>query len=196
MAHEKYTSNLPGASPLRSNNDLALLTLDHDIDFAKSPCACRLCLQDLVSDLNSKCIAHGLGDQEVNKFPLTTLRYARLDVKDQNTAECAVSVGPANNPNLFVCAGRLKLETETCQGDSDGPLACLNAKGRFCSAGITSFGFTTCPKERPAYFTRTQAFLDWIRDHADSSDTLSFSKQLALAIRSYVYANISGHIQP
>ncbi|OWA52118.1 hypothetical protein BV898_16580 [Hypsibius exemplaris] len=161
----------------RSDNDVALLTLTEDIDFAKSKCACRLCLQNTVPDVDAKCIASGFGIQTEIPPPGTNfipanLRWAQLDVKKPESKECKTATV---TDTLTVCAGGLIKGTSTCQGDSGGPLACLDeSSGKFYSGGITSFGTTGCPKEDPAHFTRTQAFLRWIRMNADPTDTLSF----------------------
>ncbi|OWA53560.1 hypothetical protein BV898_17983 [Hypsibius exemplaris] len=176
--HEAYVPTAEGKPLLNSNNDLALLTLARDIDFAKSKCACRLCLEDRVPDTNAQCIASGVGNQKVNQAPDenidVVLQYAELDVKSQTSAECASSQDSTDDLNLFVCAGGTPRGTSTCQGDSGGPLACLDANGKFYSAGVTFFGNTGCPKDGPAHFTKTQAFLAWIRKNADQTDTLSF----------------------
>ncbi|OQV26217.1 hypothetical protein BV898_00336 [Hypsibius exemplaris] len=178
IPHSLYVASAPNATMFSSNNDVALLTLARDIDFVKSRCACRLCLEDRVPDVNAQCIASGVGNQQVDQ-PVdasidVVLQYAVLDVKSQTSDDCTGTISALDNPNLFVCAGGAARGTATCQGDSGGPLACLDAGGKFYSAGVTSYGTNGCPKNQPAHFAKTQAYLAWIRINADPTDALSF----------------------
>ncbi|OWA52116.1 putative Chymotrypsin-like elastase family member 2A [Hypsibius exemplaris] len=172
--HEDYVpTNRDKKEDFLPNNDLALLTLAEDIDFVNSKCACRLCLKDKVPNANDQCIASGIGiqmeNQEPGKFIPVRLQFAELDVRDSRSQVCRAK---NLDPDLSVCAGGDPRATTACQGDSGGPLACLDASGKFYSAGIASS--SNCLKKEPSHFTRTQAFLPWIRKNVYQTDTLSF----------------------
>ncbi|OWA55151.1 putative CUB and peptidase domain-containing protein 1 [Hypsibius exemplaris] len=177
VPHEAYRQTLIGQDFNNGNNDIALLTLTADIDFEDHPCACLLCLEDKVPEVGAKCIASGVGNQQenqpANSRPVVVLQYAQLDVKDVTGSECKSSAPRDEDHSLFVCAGGAPRDTSTCQGDSGGPLACLDASGKFYSAGISAYAAGGCPANTPAHFTRTQAYLQWIRKNADQTD-LSF----------------------
>ncbi|OWA50217.1 putative Transmembrane protease serine 6 [Hypsibius exemplaris] len=160
---------------INSNNDIALLTLDSAIDFANSPCACLLCLKNQVPAVGDQCIAGGLGIQNTDGTGINSFKYTQLAIQDiaANPARCGA---PLNDPSLMVCAGgSSNRNSSVCRGDSGGPLACLDASGKFYSAGVAASVSQGCPVNRPARFSRTQAYLDWIRQNADPTDTLSFA---------------------
>ena len=63
-----------------------------------------------------------------------------------------------------MCAG--KGETDSCFGDSGGPLLAdhLGDNNRWSIVGITSFGGPDCGSaEFPGVYTRVDMYLDWIR---------------------------------
>ncbi|OWA54801.1 putative Ovochymase-2 [Hypsibius exemplaris] len=170
--HPGFRPTMTGQKLKQTNNDIALLTLAEDIDFANSPCACPLCLEDKVPEVGAQCIANGVGVQN-NDNAVKAMQYAQLDVKDALSEECLSAANKEEDNSLFVCAGGETRGTSTCQGDSGGPLACLDANGKFYSAGVSSYAVTNCPSTRPAHFSKTQRYLDWIRANAEQSQ-LSF----------------------
>ena len=63
------------------------------------------------------------------------------------------------NPLLQLCAGGTG--TDTCGGDSGGPLFC-NDNGVWVLQGITSYGDAQCHPLVPAVYTRVNSFVGWI----------------------------------
>ncbi|OWA55152.1 hypothetical protein BV898_19539 [Hypsibius exemplaris] len=154
LPHPGYKPTADGQPLLETNNGIAILTVARDIDFGSSPCACLLCLEDKEPNVGDQCIATGVGDQKKN-----------------NGVE-----EPLPSKSLFVCAGGPDHATSTCPGDSGGSLACLDESGKFYSAGVSSYAATGCPSTSPAHFSKTKAYLGWIRDNAQQSP-LSFFPQ-------------------
>ena len=60
-----------------------------------------------------------------------------------------------------ICAGTGK--TDTCDGDSGGPLLSNELSPRYSIIGITSFGGNECASsEFPGVYTSVPNYLDWI----------------------------------
>ncbi|XP_078467669.1 chymotrypsin-like elastase family member 2A [Lampetra planeri] len=87
-----------------------------------------------------------------------------------------------NIRETMVCAGGDGYDSG-CNGDSGGPLNCMNAEGQWEVHGITSFvsGFGCNYISKPTVFTRVSAFNDWIADvmrtygtHALDSKTIIY----------------------
>ena len=64
---------------------------------------------------------------------------------------------------LMICAGRNG--TDTCKGDSGGPLICLGAgpQGRRYLSGVTSWGEGCRKDSYPGAYTRVSAYTSWIQ---------------------------------
>ncbi|XP_059149233.1 chymotrypsinogen A-like [Physella acuta] len=69
---------------------------------------------------------------------------------------------PSKNydPDTMLCSPGGK--TNTCRGDSGGPLV-ANFDGVYQVFGVTSFGAPNCTAPAWGYFTKVQAYLNWIR---------------------------------
>ena len=65
-----------------------------------------------------------------------------------------------------LCAGGTG--TDTCSGDSGGPLTVATDRGR-ALAGVTSWGIE-CGADSPGAYAEVAAFADWIRDRIDDPD--------------------------
>lgn len=67
------------------------------------------------------------------------------------------------NKSMMICAGVEGDYKDNCQGDSGGPLVARRVPSRQpVVLGLVSFGFTCGRPDKPAYFTRVSAYLDWI----------------------------------
>lgn len=62
-----------------------------------------------------------------------------------------------------LCAldNRSKNISDTCGGDSGGPLFTYDSSGLSTLVGITSFG-VSCGTELPSIYTRVAAYIDWL----------------------------------
>lgn len=66
---------------------------------------------------------------------------------------------------VHMCGGdKYKGGTDSCGGDSGGPLTCQRQDGTYYLAGITSFGFSDCGKRgHVGIYSRMTSFEDWVR---------------------------------
>ncbi|OQV13544.1 putative Prostasin [Hypsibius exemplaris] len=152
-----------------SNNDIALITLDRDIQFEGKPCVCRACLRDLEPSVGDVCITSGTGD-EITEDPSKNppMKFVDLQVLKNESPACAFNTDKVTqvetDPNLFVCAGGVEGK-DSCQGDSGGPLVCLDKDNLFYSAATVSFG-DGCGGNVGGQYTKTKSYLPWIKTNA------------------------------
>ena len=69
--------------------------------------------------------------------------------------------------NSHTCASGEKYISDSCKGDSGGPLMGINLSnytGQTEAVGITSIGSRKCNSYRPAVHTKVGNFLDWINE--------------------------------
>ena len=67
----------------------------------------------------------------------------------------------------MLCAGNT--QTDTCSGDSGGPLMFVDRQYKWNVAGIVSFGPSSCANGVPGVYTRVDRYLRWINSqiHVD-----------------------------
>jgi len=150
-------------------NDIAIVSLDKVITSRKVTTICLPSTTRDVTKLDDKPIAAGWGLTRRTRRGKseTKLRYAKLEVYGKNECQRKYSEflrdGFEINDNM-VCAGNDI--TDTCRGDSGGPLMYLSSwtNYRWEIYGIVSFGPTICANpEYPGVFTRVDKHLDWIQ---------------------------------
>lgn len=66
-----------------------------------------------------------------------------------------------------LCAGVAEGGRDTCQGDSGGPLYKFGESGELTLAGLTSWGASCARADSPGIYTRTGAYVDWVRSKID-----------------------------
>ena len=68
-------------------------------------------------------------------------------------------------PTSQICATGKQLESDSCNGDSGGPLMALNKiSGQMEIIGIISHGVRQCNSKKPTIHTRVGTYLDWINE--------------------------------
>jgi len=72
----------------------------------------------------------------------------------------------------FVCAGSAKGGKDACDGDSGGPLVIKGEEERWQLVGISSWGNGCGARNRPGVYTRITKFQSWIRQEAESLQSL------------------------
>lgn len=86
-------------------------------------------------------------------------------IQMQSHSTCRWTWGRIWN-RLQVCAGVWPAgNVDSCVGDSGGPLAVTDAKGRRKLAGLTSFGGNRCAgRKQPAVYTKITGYRKWISE--------------------------------
>ncbi|OQV14321.1 putative Transmembrane protease serine 6 [Hypsibius exemplaris] len=151
--------------------DYCLLKLNGQIPFRKN--IAPICLPRQGSDIEpgTRCLASGWGQTlQSNPLPNPTavpklesnhLRQTYIPVIDRSVCE----ILDVNITDRMICAGTVSSLTNSCHGDSGGPLACQIPDGRWSLAGSVSFGFPGCNSlGTPAAYARTGSVTDWITD--------------------------------
>merc|ERR1712195_54807 len=139
-------------------NDLAILELETEIDFATEPNVGTNCLAEDGDHTDAMALVSGWGlayDGASGISPV--LRYVD-DRRVMSQAECEDYWGDLNE-------GVVCIDTTdgggSCNGDSGGPLSIPGAQ--YEQIGIVSFGSTAgCESGAPAGFTEVTMYRDWI----------------------------------
>jgi trypsin len=80
------------------------------------------------------------------------LRAAKVPIVSDST--CATDYGGDFNSDTMVCAGYPQGGTDTCNGDSGGPLESPPNGGGYRLVGVTSWGFGCAEPNAPGVYTR------------------------------------------
>jgi secreted trypsin-like serine protease len=86
--------------------------------------------------------------------PSDTLRVASVPILADSTCGSRNVYDDRFDPNTMLCAGYLSGGTDTCYGDSGGPLQAPLLGGGYRLVGITSWGFGCAQKNSPGVYTR------------------------------------------
>ncbi|XP_023946218.2 serine proteinase stubble [Bicyclus anynana] len=66
-------------------------------------------------------------------------------------------------PNIFICAGWRQGGSDSCEGDSGGPMVVQRERdSRFVLSGVISWGIGCAEPNQPGVYTRISEFRDWI----------------------------------
>lgn len=95
----------------------------------------------------------GIGTEDISR----QLRAVEMPIFDLTICKNLYSV----ETDGIICAGFEGGGPGTCFGDSGGPLAVPDARGRWVEVGVTSFGLN-CGQSLPSAFTRVEPLLDFI----------------------------------
>nr|XP_017007304.2 melanization protease 1 [Drosophila takahashii] len=156
FVHEQY-----GRGSLEMyQNDIALLRLKMPVRFSAGIKPICLLQNELSSTITKFKIAGWGTEGDVLKHgDIITVNSNRCDRMFRNVRV---------NSELQICAGSPR-GVDTCRGDSGGPLMVTDMGPNYTEftyqAGIASYGYVHCGRTNmPAVYTRTKAFLNWIKD--------------------------------
>ncbi|XP_053490437.1 transmembrane protease serine 9 [Ictalurus furcatus] len=107
----------------------------------------------------TECYITGWGSMTEDGKLTNQLQRAQVGIIDQS--ECQQSYGRKLTANMM-CAGSMEGGIDTCLGDSGGPLACREPRGRWFIAGVTSWGRGCARNRFPGVYTRVTAIREWI----------------------------------
>ncbi|XP_048514854.1 uncharacterized protein LOC105687940 isoform X3 [Athalia rosae] len=149
-------------------NDIAILKLDHDIDFERNPHISPACLPNKHDDFNGvRCWTTGWGKDAFGDFGKYQNILKEVDVPVISNGVCEnqmrkTRLGYSFNLHPgFICAGGEEGK-DACKGDGGGPMVC-ERQGRWQLAGVVSWGIGCGQAGVPGVYARVSHYLDWIR---------------------------------
>ncbi|XP_046827988.1 uncharacterized protein LOC124428207 [Vespa crabro] len=153
-------------------NDIAILKLDHPIDFDKNPHITPACLPNKRDDFNgARCWTTGWGKDAFGEFGKYQNILKEVDVPIINNQVCEsqmrrTRLGTSFNLHPgFICAGGEEGK-DACKGDGGGPMVC-ERNGQWQLAGVVSWGIGCGQAGVPGVYSRVSFYLDWIRQVID-----------------------------
>ncbi|XP_026671746.1 uncharacterized protein LOC108627588 isoform X2 [Ceratina calcarata] len=149
-------------------NDIAILRIDHEVDFQKNPHISPACLPDKRDDFTrNRCWTTGWGKDAFGDFGKYQNILKEVDVPIVNNQICEqqmrrTRLGPGFNLHPgFICAGGEEGK-DACKGDGGGPMVC-ERNGRWQLAGVVSWGIGCGQPGVPGVYARVSHYLDWIQ---------------------------------
>ncbi|XP_029171369.1 uncharacterized protein LOC114940788 isoform X2 [Nylanderia fulva] len=153
-------------------NDIAILKLDHDVDFGKNPHISAACLPDKHDDFTgTRCWTTGWGKDAFGDYGKYQNILKEVDVPVVSNHVCEqqmrrTRLGPSFNLHPgFVCAGGEEGK-DACKGDGGGPMVC-ERNGRWQLTGVVSWGIGCGKAGVPGVYARVSHYLDWIHQIVD-----------------------------
>uniref|UniRef100_A0A3B3SHS6 Peptidase S1 domain-containing protein n=1 Tax=Paramormyrops kingsleyae TaxID=1676925 RepID=A0A3B3SHS6_9TELE len=152
ILHPNYNSS-------NMNFDVALLELS--VPAPKSYTIQSICLPSAVHRFQKtdECYIGGWGSLREGGALTALLQKAQVGVIEQ--PDCQQVYGRGLTPNMM-CAGFMEGGSDTCMGDSGGPLACREHSGRWFIAGVTSWGHGCGRIGFPGVYVRVTAIREWL----------------------------------
>ncbi|GAB0100771.1 Peptidase S1 domain-containing protein [Sergentomyia squamirostris] len=149
------------------DNDLAVLRLNHPVDFTQTPHISPACLPDRYSDFTgARCWTTGWGKDAFGDFGKYQNILKEVDVPVIGDLQCQQQLRNTRlgyNYRLhpgFLCAGGEEGK-DACKGDGGGPLVCERS-GVWQLAGIVSWGIGCGQVNVPGVYVKVSYYLDWI----------------------------------
>ncbi|XP_064075556.1 serine proteinase stubble-like [Vanessa tameamea] len=154
----------PHFDPATFEYDLALLRFYEPVTF--QPNILPVCVPDDDDDyVGRTAYVTGWG-RLYDEGPLpSVLQEVEVPVINNTACESMYLAAGYNEhiPNIFICAGWKKGGSDSCEGDSGGPMVVPRGRdGRFVLSGIISWGIGCAEPNQPGVYTRISEFRDWI----------------------------------
>ncbi|ODM99658.1 Trypsin-1 [Orchesella cincta] len=155
LAHRQYSSTT-------YQNDIALLVLDRPFEVNKFVSPIPLPQQGQATTGNV--VVSGWGS--TTPFGMTGSRFLqKVTVSVIDNLVCKKLYVFQRVTSSMLCAGRLKGFSDSCNGDSGGPLRAVNGGYQ---AGIVSWGTICAFPFQPGVNTRVSHYVSWIEQQASS----------------------------
>lgn len=162
-----------------AENDIALIKISSSVRWGTHvhP-ACMPELADEDSELldnTTRCMILGWGKRIPQaKYGSDVLREAEVDVISQTRCKEAYYGEHGITPRMMCAGSGRNGRSDTCEGDSGGPLLCqlgsdTGTPRPWKLFGVTSFGDSCGKKDKYGVYTKVSMYLDWI-DKVTSND--------------------------
>lgn len=172
ILHEDFSDET-----LAFHNDIALLKIRTSTGQCAQPSRTiqTICLPPRFGDapLGSDCEITGFGQESATDyFYPKDLKMSVVKIISHEQCKQPHYYGSEINYKML-CAADPEWKTDSCSGDSGGPLIC-NIDGRPTLSGIVSWGSGCAEKNKPGVYTRVSYFLNWIQSHIGEENGLAF----------------------
>ncbi|XP_041986218.1 uncharacterized protein LOC121738310 [Aricia agestis] len=149
------------------DNDLAILKLEHPVDYTKYPHISPACLPDKYTDYaGQRCWTTGWGKDAFGTNGKYQNILKEVDVPILGHNQCQQQLRQTRlgynyelNPG-FLCAGGEEGK-DACKGDGGGPLVCERG-GTWQLVGVVSWGIGCGQPGVPGVYVKVAHYLDWI----------------------------------
>ncbi|CAD5112942.1 DgyrCDS2149 [Dimorphilus gyrociliatus] len=142
-------------------NDVGVMKVSESVVLSGNVAAATLVSSSVGNLAGQACVISGWG-RTAGGAPLPDV-LQKADTRVLSTAECQAQGIPQADDDFHICLNNDAGTTNSCNGDSGGPLNCpIGSGGSIQIAGVTSFGIIFCPPNRPAGYARVSYYRDWI----------------------------------
>ncbi|KAL4707749.1 hypothetical protein ACJJTC_014930 [Scirpophaga incertulas] len=149
------------------DNDLAIIKMDHPVEWTKYPHISPACLPDKYTDYaGQRCWTTGWGKDAFGDYGKYQNVLKEVDVPILPHGQCQQQLRQTRlgynyelNPG-FVCAGGEEGK-DACKGDGGGPLVCERG-GTWQIVGVVSWGIGCGQAGVPGVYVKVAHYLDWI----------------------------------
>lgn len=149
------------------DNDLAILKLEHPVEWTKYPHISPACLPDKYTDYaGQRCWTTGWGKDAFGDYGKYQNILKEVDVPvlphglcQQQLRQTRLGYNYELNPG-FLCAGGEEGK-DACKGDGGGPLVCERG-GTWQLVGVVSWGIGCGQAGVPGVYVKVAHYLDWI----------------------------------
>jgi len=155
----------PNYSSGGKDSDVALLRLSTPLNYNGHVLPIKLAKTD--PELNRTCVVAGWGLTNAKKNDMSTfLKFASVSVLNSEICRKLHKMYKKELSENMFCAGRLEGGSDTCTGDSGGPLFCTEQMGNNpfpTQYGVTNWGPPKCARRnRMGVYARLSKFIPWI----------------------------------
>ncbi|XP_053637796.2 neurotrypsin isoform X2 [Cherax quadricarinatus] len=158
----KHIFEYPDYDPETFEHDLALLKLPREVPYNKYIRSACLPGRATPPPARSKCVIAGWGKKnEAHIFGSDVLNYARVPIVTRSACQRSYPEFPISKNQI--CAGYIKGSSDTCSGDSGGPLMCEDEHKVWTVHGVTSFGEGCGIHGKYGVYTKVANYLPWIK---------------------------------
>ncbi|XP_047516539.1 serine proteinase stubble isoform X2 [Pieris napi] len=154
----------PHFDPATFEYDLALLRFYEPVTF--QPNILPICVPDNDDDYVGKTAYVTGWGRLYDEGPLpSVLQEVQVPIINNTACESMYQSAGYNEhiPNIFICAGWKNGGSDSCEGDSGGPMVIQRDRdNRYVLGGIISWGIGCAEPNQPGVYTRISEFRDWI----------------------------------
>lgn len=169
--------------------DIALIELEKPISLRVGRSQ-AIALPSFTASNGNVAMISGWGATE--SLPYTQfLRKANVNVMGDDYCSIDIRYPDLVDANM-VCATGVGFSTDTCYGDSGGPLAIQNEFGTWEVHGITSFGSGCAEAPYPGVYTEVEAFVSWISPYILKKPTVTSLSPTSVPVGATVTINGRG----